>query len=259
MNKVNNLDGQVAVVTGCNGQLGTIYCEALLKNGAKLIATDIHDSPNSKIARILSNFQNIGCYEKMDITSEKNVKDIFDQACDQKKQIDILINNAGTMVFDEFSKRKKSDFMRVMEVNIFGTFNCINAVTRHMKQNKNGGSIVNIGSIYGVVSGDPRIYTDCSRNVSEVYSASKAAVIQLTKYFAIHLSDYQIRVNSLSPGGVFNKQGDDFIKNYSNRVPMNRMAEQDEMVSGLLYLANNKLSSYVNGHNLIIDGGLTSW
>ena len=128
-----------------------------------------------------------------------------------------------------------------------------------MKKNKTGGSIVNIGSVYGLVSGDPRIYTDCARNVSEVYSASKAAVIQLTKYFAIHLSDYHIRVNSLSPGGVFNKQGDDFVKNYSNRVPINRMADQDELVSGLLYLANNKLSSYVKGHNLIIDGGLTAW
>jgi len=259
MSEIHNFDGQVIIITGCNGQLGTVYCEALIKNGATLIATDVHDSPNTKIENLLNSNSSDGYYKKVDITSEENVNETFENIYRQNNKIDILINNAGTMIFDEFSKRKKSDFMRVMEVNIFGTFNCINVAAKYMKKNKTGGSIVNIASVYGLVSGDPRIYTDCSRNVSEVYSASKAAVIQLTKYFAIHLSDYHIRVNSLSPGGVFNKQGDDFIKNYSNRVPMNRMAEQDEMVSGLLYLANNKLSSYVNGHNLIIDGGLTSW
>ena len=249
---------KIIIITGCNGQLGTIYCEAFIERGAHVIAVDIQSEPNKKISNLISKHNNSCSYKKMDVTSELEVKETFVKIHKEKGGIDVLINNAGTMIFDHFSDRKKKDLMNVMEVNVFGTFNCINAVKNYMKKN-NGGSIINVGSVYGVVSGDPRIYTDCARNVSEAYSASKAAIIQLTKYFAIHLSDYNIRVNCISPGGVYNNQGEDFVKNYSNKVPMKRMAKQEEMIAGLIYLSDDNLSSYVNGHNLIIDGGFSAW
>ncbi len=255
----NGLDEKVVIITGCNGQLGRIYCDAFAEKGSYVIATDIQDSPSSEIKRIISKKKNKVCYKKMNVTSEDDTKRVFEEVYSDKQKIDVLVNNAGIQVFDHFKDRKKDEFMNVMEVNIFGTFNCINKVSEYMKKNEYGGSIVNIGSIYGLVSGDPRIYTDCARNVSEAYSASKAAIIQLTKYFAIHLSEHSIRVNAVSPGGVYNQQGEDFIANYSGRVPMNRMANQEEMISGILYLSDNNQSSYVNGHNLVIDGGLTVW
>ena len=149
--------------------------------------------------------------------------------------------------------------MGVGEVNLFGAFNCINQIGSHMISNKIEGSIINIGSIYGVVSSDPKIYTDCSRNNSEVYSATKAGVIQITNYFAVHLADYHIRVNCVSPGGVFNNQGDDFVKNYSQRTPTKRMATPQEIVQAVIYFSDNSASSYVTGQNLLVDGGLTSW
>ena len=119
-------------------------------------------------------------------------------------------------------------------------------------------AIVNIGSIYGVVSSDPRIYTDCSRMNSEAYSASKAGVIQLTKYFSAHLAEHKIRVNCVSPGGIFNNQGDDFVKNYSHRTPFSRMATVDEICGAIIFLASID-SNYITGQNIIVDGGFTSW
>tara|TARA_B100000427_G_scaffold320202_1_gene319295 strand:- start:3605 stop:4384 length:780 start_codon:yes stop_codon:yes gene_type:complete len=259
MKENNGLYEKVVIITGSNGQLGRIYCEAFAQRGSNVIATDIQKNPSPEIEMMISKNNNSICYKKMNVASEEDTKRVFSEVYTERKKIDVLINNAGIQIFDHFTDRKKKDFMDVMEVNVFGTFNCIKTVCDFMKKNDNGGSIVNVGSIYGLVSGDPRIYTDCARNVSEAYSASKAAIIQLTKYFAIHLSEYSIRVNVISPGGVYNHQGEEFVVNYSAKVPMNRMANQEEMISGLLYLSDNNKSSYVNGHNLVIDGGFTAW
>ena len=122
-------------------------------------------------------------------------------------------------------------------------------------------SIINIGSIFGVVSPDFRNYTDLPRKSPEIYGASKAGVIQMTKYFSVNLAERNIRVNCVSPGGIFNPknpQGKDFIDNYSFRVPMKRMAEEKEIVGAILYLASSA-ASYTTGQNILIDGGLTSW
>ncbi len=120
---------------------------------------------------------------------------------------------------------------------------------------------MNIGSIFGAVSPDFRNYTDCDRKNSEVYGATKAGIIQMTKYFGVHLADRNIRVNCLSPGGMFNPelpQGEDFIKNYSHRCPMGRMAKADEMIGGLFYLSS-EASAYTTGQNIIVDGGMSCW
>ena len=127
-----------------------------------------------------------------------------------------------------------------------------------MKRRKTGGRMINIASIYGIVSSDPRIYTGSQRRNSEVYSASKAAVIAMTKYLAVHLAPHHIRVNAISPGGIYRNHDKDFLNRYSNRTPMNRMGEEDEINDSVLYLAS-KASSYVAGHNLVVDGGLTAW
>ncbi len=118
--------------------------------------------------------------------------------------------------------------------------------------------IINLGSIYGIVSSDPKIYTDTKRNTSDVYAASKAAIIQLTKYYAVHLSKYNIRVNCISPGGIKNNQGKDFINNYSKKTPLNRMAEKEEIIKAIEIMIDDECK-YINGHNLVVDGGLTIW
>ena len=195
----------------------------------------------------------------MDITSEESVEKAIQHIEAQAIKIDTLVNNAGTAVFSNFTQRTKDEFMKVTEVNLFGTFNCINQIADHMLKNNIKGSIINIGSIYGVVSSDPKIYTDCKRINSEVYSATKAGIIQMTNYFAVHLAESKIRVNCVSPGGIYNKQGADFVKNYSERTPAKRMAQPQEIVQAIIYLSDNHLSSYISGQNLLVDGGLTSW
>ena len=128
-------------------------------------------------------------------------------------------------------------------------------------KSKNEAVIINIASMYGVISPDYRIYSEGDRKNSEIYGATKAAIIQMTKYFAVHLAERKIRVNCVSPGGIFNPenpQSDSFIKNYSLRCPLNRMANVNEIIGGIIFLSSDA-ASYVTGQNLIIDGGMSCW
>jgi NAD(P)-dependent dehydrogenase (short-subunit alcohol dehydrogenase family) len=254
------LETRVIVITGACGQLGAELCRTYADLGWTVCVTDIEVTACEKLAKSLSkkvNQKHIPI--SMDVTSEESVRKAIKHIENQEMSIDVLVNNAGTAVFSNFKERTKDEFMNVVEVNLFGAFNCIKQIGAHMISNNIKGSIINIGSIYGVVSSDPKIYTDCSRNNSEVYSATKAGIIQITNYFAIHLADEHIRVNCVSPGGVFNNQGDDFVKNYSQKTPAKRMATPQEIVQAVVYFSDNSTSSYISGQNLLVDGGLTSW
>jgi len=146
-----------------------------------------------------------------------------------------------------------------MAVNIDGMFLMAQEVGANMIQNQVSGSIIQTSSIYGVVAPDQRVYAGSQQmNSPAVYSASKAAVIGLSKHLATYWASKNIRVNSLSPGGIENGQDLQFIDSYSNRVPMGRMAHARDMVGACVFLASNA-SSYVTGQNFIIDGGLTAW
>lgn len=253
-----SLKNQVAVVTGAAGQLGRQFCRTLAQAGASIAIVDQNEAAADSFAEELKS-ENIRALPlAIDITETQAVNTGFDRINTELGSLDVLVNCAGLQIFAPFEERAFEDFMRVLEVNAGGTFLCTQTATRIMKEQPAGGRIINIGSLYGVVSGDPRIYTDCSRNTSEVYGGSKAAVIQMTRYWAVHLAQYNIRVNAISPGGVFNNQGEDFVANYSYRTPMGRMANEDELSSALLFLATDA-SSYVNGHNLVVDGGWTAW
>ena len=151
----------------------------------------------------------------------------------------------------------------VTDVNIKGTLNCIKFFAKFLKNTKKFGAIVNVASHYGMVTPDPRIYTDCKRRNSEIYGATKAAIIQVTKYFATNSSydGVNLRINAVAPGGILNEkkpQGKIFQKNYSYRTPLNRMAYPNEIVWPILFLLSKK-ASYINGHTLVIDGGYTAW
>ena len=150
-----------------------------------------------------------------------------------------------------------------MSVNIDGMFLVAQAVGKQMVQQGKGGSIIQTASIYGVMGPDQRIYEGSSYlgrpiNTPVAYSTSKTAVVGLTKYLATYWADKNIRVNTLTPGGVESGQNDDFKRRYTARIPMGRMAEQDEMAGALIYLASDA-SSYVTGQNIVVDGGLEAW
>ena len=123
---------------------------------------------------------------------------------------------------------------------------------------KNFGKIVNLGSIYGVKSSDERIYGDSGRNNSEVYSVTKAGVIQLTKYMAAHFGKYNIQTNCISPGGIYNGQSDSFVTNYEYKTPSGRMGSPEDITNALEFLCSCS-SDYINGQNIIVDGGFSVW
>lgn len=248
-----DLNSRVVVVTGACGQLGACICQAFKENGATVVGLDIvtdrHREPGVD-------------YFVTDIVKRSEVVATFSRIFQKYGRLDVVINNAGVSTFEPFEERSEASFDWVAEVNLKGTFNSIHSYVKlfdahHLKK----GSIINIASLYGVISPDFRIYTDCDRKNSEVYGATKAGILQMTKYFAAHLAVRNIRVNAISPGGIFNPdnpQGQDFIKNYSFRCPMKRMANQEEMIGALIYLASDA-ASYTTGANLMIDGGMSCW
>ncbi|MCP3930795.1 MAG: SDR family oxidoreductase [Bacteroidetes bacterium] len=248
-----NLKDKTVIITGANGQLGTEFCDEFSAIGSKVICID--KDP-------VTNRDDDLEYYAVDITQQKEVSDAFETIRSKHNQIDVLINNAGVSVFEPFEERLEASIDYVTDVNLKGTIFCIQSYVKAYDQSKvKTGAIVNIASHFGVVSPDFRNYTDCSRQNSEIYGATKAGIVQMTKYFAVYLSDRNIRVNAVSPGGVYNPdnpQGEDFINNFSFRCPMKRMANANEISGAVTFLASSA-ASYTNGQNMVVDGGITCW
>jgi 3-oxoacyl-[acyl-carrier protein] reductase len=234
-----------AIVTGANGQLGSIFVEALVEKGYFVYAIDLNLEKNKA-----SN--NIKLVE-LDITNETAVHEFFSSV----QYLDVLVNNAGIGVFTPFEDRTAAEFKKVMEVNLLGTFLMSQSTVQIMKKN-GGGRIINIASIYGSKSSDERIYGNSGRNNSEVYSATKAGLINMTQYMATHFGKYNIQTNSISPGGIYNNQSTDFVENYEYKTPMHRMGEAQDLLSTLFYFISDD-TQYTNGQDIAVDGGFLAW
>lgn len=232
------------VITGASGQLGRAFVEHLVAKNYEVYCLDmkVEQSPVERAT-----------YHVVDITSETEVAAFYQMI----GSIDALINNAGIGVFTPFEERTVEDFKRVMDVNLLGTFLMCREAIKIMKKS-NSGKIINIGSIYGVVSSDPRIYGESKRNNSEVYSMTKAGVIMLSQYLAAHYGKHNIQINTISPGGVFNKQTDEFVENYTFRNPTGKMAAPSDLFPAIDFLLSVE-NSYTNGQNIVVDGGFTAW
>lgn len=261
-----HLHGKVALVTGGAGILGQKFCEGLVEAGARVAVVDLSaDAAAEAAARIGDQAVAFAC----DITNPTSVAECVESVVYRFGQIDILHNNAAGKsrnvrdFFAPFEEYSLDVWREVMSVNIDGMFLVAQAVGRHMVSRGAGGSVIQTASIYGLVGPDSRIYEGSDYlggpiNTPAVYSASKAAVVGLTKWLATHWAKSGIRVNCLVPGGVSSGQNGVFAQRYSERVPMGRMAEADEMIPALLYLASDA-SSYVTGQVLAVDGGWTAW
>ncbi len=258
-----NLSNSVILITGASGQLGQIMVKELLQSGAKVIALDTSFKKLEDFV-ISNNFDEsrISIIDA-DVREINHVKNAFETGIKNYGFINGLINNAAISIFDNWQDRKDSEFDLVTQVNLRGPFNCMKEFFKHLIETEIEGSVVNVSSHYGIISPNPSIYTDCDRRNSEIYGASKAGLIQMTKYFAVNaiMDGAKVRVNAIAPGGIRNPsepQGDDFQKRYSSLCPMGRMGEQEEIVGPILFLLSS-MSSYINGHTIVIDGGMTSW
>lgn len=258
------------MVTGGLGILGRHFCHGLAEFGANVAVLDLDDGRCRELAAELSAAHGvravgIGC----DVADACSVKKAIETAAGELGPITVLHNNAASKsadldsFFAPFEDYSLEQWRGVMSVNIDGMFLVAQAVGRHMAEQGAGGSIIQTSSVYGIVAPDKRIYEGSrylGRQIGSpaVYSASKAAVIGLTRYLAAYWADKGIRVNTLVPGGVESGQNGTFQQRYSARVPLGRMARPGEMVGALIYLASDA-SSYVTGQSIVVDGGLSAW
>ena len=261
-----DLSGKTAVVTGAAGQLGGQYVRALLDAGARVAALDINlDNPKSDLGSIDS-VNLIKC--ECDVTEKSALRKTLQLIRKKFDTPSILINNAavdsppgaGGDATGPFENYPETSWDQVMEANLKGVYLCCQVFGSAMAESVENGSIINISSVYGLVSPDQRIYQYQTPPFTKpvAYSVSKSGVLNLTRYLATYWAEKGIRVNTLTLGGVFNDQDESFLKNYRSKVPLGRMAEAGEYNGAILFLASDA-SSYMTGSNLVIDGGYTSW
>jgi NAD(P)-dependent dehydrogenase (short-subunit alcohol dehydrogenase family) len=247
MNMDSEFEGKVGLITGGGGRLGSFFGEVLAENN-RIYLLD-REAPPCDLGGNLA-------FCECDIRDENVVNDVFENIRSSNDgRIDFLINCAALQITKPFEKMSVTEFRDSIDVNLNSAYICIKAVSDAMIQQKKG-VIVNIGSIYGVVSADPAIYGSSGLNSPDAYAASKGGLIHLTKYLAANLASHGIRVNCLSPGGVFNNQPDEFLEKYAAKCPMRRMVNREELIGPLKFLLSDA-SSCVTGHNLIVDGGFT--
>ena len=261
LNKYFDISGKVILLTGGSGQLGLSYTKALLNCGATVVNWDLQS--NDVIAD--KNYYQF----KVDITSVDEIKSNLE---DLKSNIgipDVLINNAALDTppsrLEGSSQGRFEDFPEdlwdaTFKVNVDAVFYLCKFVGALMKKN-GGGNIVNISSIYGLVSPDPSLYHAKGESPSffkpVAYSSSKSSLIAFTKYLAVYWAKDNIKVNTLVISGVLNNQDQLFLDNYNSRIPIGRMANADEFVPALILLSSGS-NTYMTGSVLTIDGGWTA-
>lgn len=264
------LNGKTAIVTGAVGILGQGFCRGLAEFGAQVAVVDLDQNRCGQFAAELQQDYGVSAVGiACDVADPSSVTGMVEQVVSRFGAIHVLHNNAASKstdldaFFASTEEYSLAEWRKIMSVNVDGLFLVAQAVGKQMQKQGTGGSIIQTASIYGIVSSDKRIYEGSfylGRQISNpaVYSTSKAAVVGLTRYLAANWGDSGIRVNALVPAGVESGQNDTFKARYSARVPLGRMANADEMVGALVYLASDA-SSYVTGHCLVVDGGLSAW
>lgn len=265
-----DLSGKTALVTGAGGILGRHFCNGLAEAGADVALVDIRGDAVTKLASEIA--------AKYGVKTQGFVCDVSDPASVTRMVaavvaafscIDILHNNAAgksddlDAFFAPFEDYSFEQWRQIMAVNLDGMFLVAQAVGKQMVAQGKGGSIIQTSSIYGLMGPDQRIYEGSfylgrQINTPAVYSTSKAGVIGLTKYLATYWAEKNIRVNAIAPGGAESGQNDEFMRRYSARIPMGRMAKPYEIVGAMLFLASDA-SSYVTGQTIAVDGGLDAW
>lgn len=265
-----DLGGKSAVVTGALGILGRGFCAGLAECGADVAVVDLDEKAAQTFAEDLATTYGVRALGvACDVSQPEAVAAMVARVTGAFGGVHVLLNNAASKSTDlaafyaPFEDYTLAQWREVMAVNIDGVFLVAQAVGKQMVAQRAGGSIIQTSSIYGLVAPDPRIYSGSEylgHTISSpaVYSASKAAVVGLTKYLAAYWGEQGVRVNALAPGGVESGQNDRFRARYASRVPLGRMAERSEMVGTVLYLASDA-SRYVTGQVIAVDGGLSAW
>lgn len=270
-----DLNDRVAIVTGGAGLLGSEFCRTLAEAGAAVVIADLQGEAAERVANSLQNYRKRVIPLTVDVTVPDSVEGLVQKTLQKFGKLDILVNcaaldpkfdsshlnpgNPGEIsgAFEDFPLEL---WNQAIAVNLTGVFLCCQAAARVMVKGEQG-VIVNLSSIYGLAGPDQRIYQRngaIPRYKPVYYSVTKSGILGLTRYLATYYAGKNIRVNALSPGGIFNDHDEDFVRNYSARAVLGRMANKDELNGALLFLASDA-SKYMTGANLVVDGGWTAW
>lgn len=243
-----NLKNKVIVISGGNGLIGKEVVREINNSGGICINLDIINKTSSDIS-------NIEC----DITNPSSVDRALQMIIKKYNKIDGLINNAYPRTEDwgnKFEDIKYSSWQKNIDFQLNSYFYLTQQIIKIMIKQKKG-SVLNMASIYGMIGPDFSVYENTSMTMPAAYSAIKGGIINFTRYLSSYLGKYNIRSNSISPGGIYNDQNDLFVKNYNKRVPLGRMGLPKDIAPAVVFLMSD-LSSYISGQNLAIDGGWTA-
>lgn len=270
-----DLNGRVVIITGGAGMLGMQHAAAIAEAGGHAVIADLSGELAARAAAEITRTHGVEALGlQVDVTRKPDVEAMVAAVVEQFGRIDGLINNAALTVtsgsegaaryFASFEEYPLDLWDKALQVNLTGMFLCCQAVGKIMVSQR-AGVIVNIASDIGNISPDHRIYegavnphTGKPFNTPIAYATSKAGVINFTRYLATYWADKGIRVNCISPGGVYAGHDPQFVMNLTQRIPLARMARVDEYRGAILFLLSDA-SSYMTGANLIVDGGRTAW
>ena len=263
LKELMNLEGRVALITGGGGHIGAALCEALAELGAAVVVLDRMEESCADVARRIHETYGVETLPLIvDLTDEKAVRSVPETALDRFGRLDILVNCAALVGTSElkgwttpFLEQSADTWRLALEVNLTAAFVLVQACAEALAASGHG-SVINIGSIYGMVGPDMRLYENTMGNPA-AYAASKGGLLQLTRWLATVLAP-DVRVNAITPGGVWRNQPEDFHTRYMARTPLRRMATEEDLKGAVAYLVSD-LSAYVTGHNLVVDGGWTVW
>ena len=264
LDNLMNLSGRRAMITGASGHLGQTMCETLAKLGADVILLDLRENGLTEIAdRLAADFGAKVEIRVVDLEDEEQIVSFCSDLKKDGRPLDILVNNAafvGTSNLDgwigPFEEQSSEAWRRALEVNLTSNFILVQQC-QSMLEASGHGSIINVASIYGIVGPDTGLYAGTKMGNPAAYAVSKGGLIQFTRWLSTVLAP-KIRVNAISPGGVFRNQDAAFINRYEARTPLKRMATEEDFRGVTAFLASD-MSAYITGQNIVVDGGWSVW
>ena len=256
MSGLFDLAGKTAIVTGGAGLIGSAACEALADHGANVVVSDVATDAGERLADRLGSAVR---FVHTDVTDEESVSTTVERTIDSHGEVDVLVNCAypkKEAMSRPFHDVPPDEWDENVRDHLAGHVVPVRQVSRAMAERGTDGSIVTFGSIYGVQAPDFSVYEGTEMTSPAEYATAKGAILSLTRHLASQLGPAGIRVNSISPGGVFDDQHPTFVEQYERRAPLGRMASPEDLAGAIVYLASDA-SSYVTGQNLVVDGGWT--
>ncbi len=256
MTDLFDLSTKTSVIFGGAGLIGYHISTALARYGSDIIIVDIDAE---KGAEIVEEIGDNATFREVDVTDKAEVESALREVVERNGSLDVFVNcsyprneNYG----QRYENMTFKDWRENVDLHMNSYFYAAYCASMIMKDQPTGGSIVNFGSTYGIQAPDFSVYEGTEMTSPVEYSAIKGGILNLTRYMASYLGEHDVRVNALSPGGVFNEQDEEFVEEYERRTPLGRMADPDDFQGAVVFLAADA-SSYVTGHNLCVDGGWT--